>query len=896
VSLAGSYLRAKPGRTSVLTAGFCVATVAFALLAMNAVAPIVQVAGALPQTTPSRAYDIVVGPSGAPGDAGSAGQADLSQLTGGITLGQYSVIRRLAGVQVAAPMTMVGYVPMTVTVPVTVPASALRGAGQLLVVTASKRGNDVLGAAAEQGAGISYLTAQPAYFSTGNSRPRNASTFSDGMPSLVCPAGAGAGGPSSSAAAGAQPAACWSASSGPGPKPGSAQPAAVSVPVSWTFLLPLVAIDPVAESKLLHLSTAVISGRYLTTDPARPGSAVPVIMASSLDDEDAEPLVVSRLPASAARSLARARTADQFTASLAGTGATVVGTRTLAAADAYRLLLGSAAGSASAVPAYWTTGAVTLTRTADGDLVPQPGTRAPAAASGDPFVQTGTEAQAPAAGLRAVAAHLARAAGQRSPGAALTVVGVFNPARIASSPATPSPYRSAALPGADPRSRRLLGGRPLSQDADLAGYPGPAATLVMPLQDIGAFTGHGYTGTESGKPIGSIRVRVAGVTGDGRLSLERVRAVAQEIVRATGLRVGVTLAATSVTRTVDVPALSSGEPAVRVSQVWYRSDAAVTVTEGLDPRRIALSVLVLPVAVVFLANGARAVVLGRRPDLAILRALGWRRRGVRLQLLLEFGLIAVGGWLLAVLVAGLVGLALPAGTISWWALLAMPAALAMALTAAAWYPGPQPGTRPVTVAPTDARSGTGAGGSSRVAGRALRRLRRAPGRKALAVLVIALACLALAQVLVVRWGYGGVLAGSALGHPVVWQSDAADVPPTITVMALAMLATADLYWLSLTESAAEFRTLRAIGWPAHGLAGLVAADAVVLGLLGGAAAGAAELCACAAVVHRLPAGLLAVTAALIAAGIALSITAAGIAAIIRPGRGRGTAGEPGASG
>jgi putative ABC transport system permease protein len=871
MSLAGSYLLSKPVRTCVLTAGFCLATVAFALLAMNAIAPIVSVRDGLPGTTPSRAYDLVVGPAGASGGDAPMPQTDLNQLTGGITVAQYDAISRLAGVQVAAPMTMVGYVPMTVTVPVSVPAAAPQTAPQVIVVSDGERGHQALGAVFDQSAGRTYLTAQPA---------GTAAALSGGR-SLLCPGPASR--PSASLAA-----VCWSAATGASQgASGNFPQSALSVPVTWTFLLPLVAVDPVAETKLLHLRSAVAAGSYLPASTARPGSPVPVIMANSVDDHDSELVQVSSLPASAARALGHGLTAGQIGALLNGTKDTVIGRPVLTAAGAYRLLVGSARTSAAAIPAYWTAGPVSLGRDTRGDLSPVAVASDPAAVSGDPFAEAGP-AQASAAGFRTVTAHLARPAGRGGPGATLRVVGVFNPALIASSAATPSPYLSAALPGADPQSQRLLGGGSLSQDGNLAGYPSPAATLVMPLQDLGAFTGPDrYTGTQPGKPIGSIRVRVSGVTGDDRLSLERVRSVAQEIVRQTGLHVTLTLASTPVSRDIDLPALPSGQPAVRVSQVWYRSDAAMTVTEGLDPGRIVMSALVLPVAIVFLANGAWAVVLGRRADLAILRALGWRRRGVRLQLLLEFGLIAAGGWLLAVLVAAMIGLAVPAVTVSWWALLAVPAALATALTAAAWFGDPRPLARPSPATLLAGSSGSGPDRLSRrpsLLTRALRRLLRTPGRNGLGVLALALACLALGQGLVVRWAYGGILAGSVLGHPVVWQSDAANMPSTVTVLALAVLAAADLCWLNLGDSAAEFRTLRAIGWPARGLAGLLTADAVVLGLLGGGAAGAAELCACVAIEHKVQSGMLAAAAAMVAAGVLLSLAGAGIAAVLRPGR------------
>ena len=75
----------------------------------------------------------------------------------------------------------------------------------------------------------------------------------------------------------------------------------------------------------------------------------------------------------------------------------------------------------------------------------------------------------------------------------MRAVGVFDPAKVASAAATPSPYSPELLTGADERSRQLLGGQPLASDGGPADYAGSAASLVVPLADIGAFTS-GYTG------------------------------------------------------------------------------------------------------------------------------------------------------------------------------------------------------------------------------------------------------------------------------------------------------------------------------------------------------------------------------------------------------------------
>src|SRR5262249_34711701 len=120
-----------------------------------------------------------------------------------------------------------------------------------------------------------------------------------------------------------------------------------SARVGWTFLLPLVAVDPAAEADLLHLDKAVIHGAYLPTAAAAPHEPFPLIAASSVDDGEQCVLAVT---------LGGAR-----------------GTTTITAAQAYQALLRSLRGSAAtAVPAFWTATPVRYARSANGRLIPQP--------------------------------------------------------------------------------------------------------------------------------------------------------------------------------------------------------------------------------------------------------------------------------------------------------------------------------------------------------------------------------------------------------------------------------------------------------------------------------------------------------------------------------------------
>ena len=407
-------------------------------------------------------------------------------------------------------------------------------------------------------------------------------------------------------------------------------PALASIRVSWTFELPLVAVDPVAEARLLHLNAAVTSGRLSAGDRGRRGRHVPVLMAGSIaDGEEAD--VSFDLQSSSS-----------------------VSTATVTAAAAYSELVNAARGNAGTVRTYWTATPVTYGMAADGELVPRPVAANLAAVWSGPYEWAGSPADAGVLDteFRSLTPHTALGAG-----AAVQAVGVFDAAKVTSTPATPNPYQPEPVIGADPRSRKLLGEQGLATDGDPGGYPNAAASLVMSLADIGAFT-NGYRGTDVAAPIGVIRVRVSGAASGDAGSRKRVQQVAQEIVRATGLHVDAVLSQTASTRVVDLPAGLHGRPALRVDEVWYDSATRTIVQTGIDRRSISLSELDLVAGELFIVWGVWRLMWGRGRELATLRALGWRRRQVGAHLLAEFALTAAVAGAAAVVAGFTVGTAL----------------------------------------------------------------------------------------------------------------------------------------------------------------------------------------------------------------------------------------------
>ena len=776
-----------------VTCGGLALAVALAVLIVGTSAPAaVQITGSVPGTGAARSYDIVVSAPGAAGPGGPGGwtskPAALDNLAGGITLAQYDAIRALPGVAVAAPLTMVGYVPFTVSAPMTIPAKERAAAPTGVTLTVRLRSDNGLSTVTWDDVTVAYPAVEPS---------------------------------------------------------------TLSVKLSWTLQLPLVAVDPAAETRLLNLNGAVTSGSYLPEAPAGANRPVPMLMAGSLAGDETAQVTVDSPP---------------------GATATLTTTR------AYRQLVGEVTSTPGTISGYYTAGPVTFAPAPGGALTPKPVTTDVAAAWDGAYLWAGQPAQASALDIpfRTLTEHTAVAGG-----ATVRGVGVFDPAKVASAPATPSPYSPELLTGADQRSTQLLGGQPLASDGDPADYARSAATLVVPIADIGNFTS-GYSGQASSAPVGAIRVRVADAAGDTAADQAKISAVAQEIVRATGLRVQPVLGTTVTTRVVDLPAGLHGRPPLKVDEVWYRSDVRTTVWTGLDLDSIVLVELELLAGEVGIGWGTWRLLRPRRRELATLSALGWRRGQLAGRLLAQLAPTAVIAIAAAALAAYAIGAAL-AGRLEWvWLLLCVPvvvgaasprarqALLAAQVRRLARAPRPewsrwrQAGSR-------------GGPGRAETPRRLIRRRLRAGSRRLLRVLVIAGASAALSLQLAARWAFADA-ATSWTQRPVTGPGALVDTAAVLVVTAMATFTVADLDWVALRERAVELRTLRAIGWSARDLSRLTLRNAFWPGLAGGLIAGGADLLFGLPASGAGPLRLIALVILAAAAGTGLSLLAGGLSA------------------
>jgi putative ABC transport system permease protein len=881
VRLVWRGVRFARGRAVALAAGMLVAAVAFSLLTASVEVNAANVKGAVSANWRGE-YDLLVLPRGSvqtDPDKHLVQVNYLSTATSGITVGQYATIAHLPGVQVAAPLEIVGYVLETVDIPVVLsPAAVGRSGSRVLLITSRYTADQGLSAYPPYNDGYVYITTDRVNASQSVINQEKGSVtgpiehLPDGKNVIICPNTL----PPSPVA---QPSpflrtigllngSCFSRAGGtPGPVEGY---------VAWSFPVLVAGIDPRAEDELTGLRQAVTSGRYLGegegTKPSKGGlvvTTVPVIGSTTSFDGDTDHVTVSLLPPAAAAVARSGASQAAIVRALGSEPASPVMQDTISSTAAWQDLLAQLANASGStitqqLGQYWLAGPVTYRPGPDGRFDPVPVSSPVSVWTAGLDVNGNYYVQAPPAaadtGFRKLTEFEETAGGGRVNGAigllSLQVVGEFDPERLpgfsGSGPGSPlASYRAPLLTGADAASQAALGNRSLEPDGNMAGYAQQppllyttlaGATAIENIADEYLPPGQAGNDPQIVAPIGSIRVRVSGLRGTVQEKLHKIGVIGEDIERATGLQVIVTAGSSPYAVTIGLPAGKFGRPALQLTEDWTQTGVALLVLRQADRESLALLVLILVVCALFLSSAALAGVRGRRTEIGVLRAVGWGRLQVFTVMLGEVvtlgvtaGLAGVG--VSALLITGL-GLHMPL----WRALLVLPVAVFLAVVAGltpSWVAARMP---PAEALMPPARAPRRSGHPIRtVTGLALTGVARVPGRSALAAAGLGVGVAGLTVLLAAHVSFATSIGDSELAGLVNGSTRGTDLVSVLLTIVLSAAGIADVTYLNLRERAGELAALMASGWGRRQLGRLLATEALVTSLAGAVAGGVAGL-------------------------------------------------------
>jgi putative ABC transport system permease protein len=875
--LAWAQLRFRATRTLALLAGLLVAASAFTVLTAASRTEQLRTVGTVTASyQPS--YDILVRPKGTrtalENKTGTVQPNFLAGIYGGITLAQWRQIQRMQGVQVAAPIAIVGYTMVAMFAPLNLPAADYAGTGRHLYRVTTTWVSD---------GGSSRITQPPSYiYFTPDRLSFNDSTglLSEAVPggrsAPVCPQSLGV--PSNAFGIAAQSSAsCGSHVSG-WPNGGPV--------LGWEFPMLIAAIDPDAEAALDGLNKAVVSGRYLTENAGNGETVIPgvnqgkqlptfPVMATTTSGFGEQAVTqVQRLAApSGPVTLNNATMARDATAP----GQTVLVTTSTAQQVYLKAvqLIGH-----WTVNAYFSVGPVTYRDGPGGSLTPATVTN-PSSDWVVPelnFMQSPPMDQA-ANQYRVLTRHESSTADLAEfPVPRLT--GTFDPAKIrAFNPLSQVPlgaYQPVVAAPAGAATSKALGGGDLLPNLNLGGYVTQPVQLITTLSALPALQNVTQYGgaVPAPDPISVIRVRVAGLTGPNAISRARINQVAQQIAVQTGLDVDIVAGSSPKPTAIDLPAGKVGQPPLHLIVNWVEKGVAVAILSAVDRQSVALFALILVVCLLFVGNAATAAVRGRRQELGVLACLGWRRSRLFTAVLGELAAIGLAAGLLSAAIALPVSAAAGLRASPGRALLAVPAAMLVAVLAGAWPAWRAARATPIA-AVRPAALGVGRGHHPRgVTTLALVNVARTPARTLVGVVSLAVGIAGLTVLTAVTFAFRGVVVGSLLGNAIAVQVRGVDYVAIAATVALGVLAVADVLFLNIRERASELATIRSLGWRESALARLVISEGAMIGIVGSLIGAGAGLGAAAEFAGQVTHRLLVVAAVAAATGILITVAAA----------------------
>jgi putative ABC transport system permease protein len=832
--LALRELMSRRTATLLAGAGLLTATLGFMVLASTS-----QTAAAVLKGDINRAwaapYDLLVRPAGSATplevSEGLVRPNFLSSGDGGITMRQLSAIRQVTGVEVAAPIAILGYVYWPAYVPINL-SSVLQPNQEVQAFRMQTTANADAGMSTIPFTSAPYEVVAP----NGTLHFLGGPNIATSTTTLTFP-----GGSVDCTSFDVPVENCW-APNIDCPRCVPASPAASAGPITPGFMeyvaqpLLVAAIDPAAEAKLTGINACVTNGSYLksgtlqsTPQPQGPPIlSIPAFVSNTSFVDETFHVQIDR--SSQAASLERGGLPEQLG------GWTPVLTKDFTAQSVYSTFVGGQpiVGGATLFVrpgdvTYQVTGPDHLAAT----LQPQN-----LDVYGDALFQGSAARQAPSEALDDWFRPLTKAnwdntsANTHSTLAGWHPVGSFDPSCIPGF----NQLGAGQLQTYSPPQVTLPTGKNLLPSRSAAGYVNTPPLLLTTLQAAQFFSDPiQYPGGLGDKFISSIRVRVSGVDTPGPASQARLSRVAAQIKEATGLSVDIIRGSSPRTIQVDLPAGKFGRPALTVTEPWAVKGVAFTFLRAVSAQNLALFGLVLVGAMVLVGETGYISVRRRRREFGALRGLGWRASSIAWLVELEMLVLGVGAGLIALL-AGIPIVSRLGMGISWWQLTAV-VPIAVAIGAFAGLVPALSAARGSAAAVMESTGHTAItdrqppNGLIGVAWREMRGQWRAEA--ALGAAAIALGAAILGVVVMISVAFRGQLDTSVLGTYLSGQVRPFHVVLAGLTLIVGAMAAAEVVTLSYLERRSHLGALRALGWPAWAVVKLLAIQASLLGLAGG---------------------------------------------------------------
>ncbi|MEN2465510.1 FtsX-like permease family protein [Ornithinibacillus sp. JPR2-1] len=334
------------------------------------------------------------------------------------------------------------------------------------------------------------------------------------------------------------------------------------------------------------------------------------------------------------------------------------------------------------------------------------------------------------------------------------------------------------------------------------------------------------------KPISAIRIKVAGVADLSDESQAILEQVASEIENRTGLITDITLGSSPQLALSYVPGLNGGEDIGWLQQPWVNIGSSISIFKETKIGFSGVVGSVIAVAIVYVWASGIVNLLARRKEFAVLLSIGWRPRQLSRLLFFESSIIGIFVAVTSWMMLGFVYISSDA-TISfnrflWTGLFGFivyvfGSFIPMLLTR--------------NISPYEAmRTGEISSKSKRIfQTKGINRMafNHFIGkwkRSFLSVISIALPTALLAVFLYITFRLRGIMYTSLLGEYVALEIGPAHYIAILVSLSIAILTTAEIMWQNVSERREEISLLQAIGWKRWSIRRLILAEGVFSGL------------------------------------------------------------------
>lgn len=411
------------------------------------------------------------------------------------------------------------------------------------------------------------------------------------------------------------------------------------------------------------------------------------------------------------------------------------------------------------------------------------------------------------------------------------VVGLYNPNEInvSKDPLSELPmetYRpSSANLVLDAEGKPINPVRPIVTTGNPVGFLTNSPNVLTTLESVRTVLGN--------QSISSIRLKVEGASSVSEDSEKRLQQIKTEIETDTGLVATVTKGSSPqpvVTKVVD-----NAKTLGWIEQPWIHIGAAMTIFRETSVGFSGVIFAMLAVAIVYVLATSYVSMLARRKEFAVLLALGWRTKDLYKIVIIEAATLAGFVSVVALIVEGIFSSvrneAMNGWSLIWITLFSLSIYFAGALWSA-WTIR--------RISPYEAiKTGEYAKGTKlnlklrSILTLALKELFGKWKRNSLSVLSIALPTALLTFFLFVTFQLQGVLYTSWLGKFVALQVGPMHYVTMGIAITIAILTTGEIMWQNVTDRRASLAVLKAVGWSNNSIQRLIVLEGVFVGLIAG---------------------------------------------------------------